>query len=368
MAVGVAIGRNTHTVVVVNGKVEETKKSDIPNSQEGVEEVRKILQDLGENEVAFAGNRRWALPFACALVDQGVDCFYYVFKTERGKRGRTGNMANVLAKALQSGVKPKPFFREQPRKPAPEEMPGSYRVALEYLNAADRVRKLKHHLLDCLAVLFPEAVKAGKISRRTKAGMEMLPVPRPQPPGIFTKRMRLVLENPDPFQLEDEQGVPPEVREFARKSLGRYIPLELRRKTLNDHRIFLAQYDHHVALKEAKMEEVRRIAAQHPLFELFDGRDTISLLIAFLGWRTWLGKRGWRGVRRFCGLDVSCIDSKGNPRISRVRPEIRQYLFLLKKTKKGGEITNGVEGRVKQLERLLKYLWNNGLKWSPVTV
>ena len=72
-------------------------------------------------------------------------------------------------------------------------------------------------------------------------------------------------------------------------------------------------------------------------------------------------------MRRYAGLDVSRLDSTGKFRTSRVRTEIRQYLYLLTTmTKEGRETVAGRKGKNKRLEHLLKQLRHRGLRDNSI--
>lgn len=366
MLIGIGVGRSTHTLVRVDG-TGRVEQSFIPNCLAGVEKVVEVLaDDEAEKKVAFLGNHRWAMPFAYALKERGIQCFYFPIKMERGSRGRIGGVVKVLGTALMSNIRPRPFFQERKIWMAPEQESRTYRLASEYLQVANEVREAKHHVLDGLSILFPELVPAGTTSKVVKGKRVDLPLPQPQPPGLFTKRMMPVLAKPDPLKLSEDPLVPWTVRELARKSLGRYLPKDLREQTMAGHQQALINYYQQVEYKEGKLQALKEAVSQHRLVQIFGEGDIISVVVAFLGWRAW---PYWRELRRFCGLDVSRIDSKGRPRISRVRPEIRQYLYLLAiRTKIGREVTKDVKRRVKKIERLLKYLWKEELKEPALMV
>lgn len=361
----ISVGKQTHTLtrLVLREKGPTPIQTYVANSIEGVDEISKAISQNGdEPKVAFVGNWRWAAPIAFALENRSINTFYYRIKQERGARGRIGNVSKLAVKLLSSGVAPSPFFRQrQPEDKAQPELPTIYQMADEYLAEANFVREFKHRILNCLAITFPEVVKAGTTFKVVQGNMIPLPVPSPQPPDLFTKKMRIVLEHPDPDWLAIiENKVPSEVKELAKKSLARFVPSEIRQEALANCSGYLKEYEAHLVLKEEKMAVLREALKDHSLVKLFGGGDFATVVAAYLGWRQW---PNFRELRRFCGLDVSRIDSKGKPRISRVRPNIRQYLFLLGiMTKKGRKITGGTKKRVKKIERLLKYCWNACLK------
>ena len=365
MKLGIAVGRNTHTLVTTgDGKA---RKEYLANDHVGLAKALEHIRTGGYKEITFLGNRRWATPFACALRANGIECRYLAVQT-RGERGAKGNVGSLLAKLLESEIKGRPFFTErvesQPKTTGPEQMPATYRLALEYLDATNQVRRLKHHVLDCLAVLFPEVVKAGKTEVGRGETSVALPIPEPQPPDVFGKKMRVVFEDPNPESLAERKDVPEAVRMLAQKSLGKFVPADLRKKTGEDLTSHLATYDKAVVLKESKIVELRERIQKHPLADQFSGGDLITVLLGLLGWRAW---PHWRELRRYAGLDVSRLDSTGKFRTSRVRTEIRQYLYLLTTmTKEGRETVAGRKGKNKRLEHLLKQLRHRGLRDNSI--
>jgi hypothetical protein len=356
---GIVIG-GVHTVLVKKDK--EWQKFLVPNSIHGVKKVIELLN--GQKEVVFIGNRRWGTTFALALSSFGIEPLYYPLSIKG--RGRVGALSKVFVSLVERQVKPKRFFEKYEKKEEfnpsfnPSEI-DSYRLALEYIQATNEVREAKHHLLDHLRVLFPEIVPIKTISQEKRGATILLPVK--SVPDIFTKKMERVLWNPAPEFLATEDDLPEEIRELARGSLGRYLPYDLKEKTLVSYKEALRNYFEQVNVKGRKLQELRDRVKNHRLVKIFNQSESICVLVGLLGWRTW---PNWRELRRFAGLDVSRIDSKGRPRISRLRPEIRQYLFLLLKTNLGKRLTKDVKGRVKKIERMLKYLWKEELK-NPVT-
>lgn len=361
--IGVGVGKQTHTLVLISRNEDNTLSCDteyIANSIAGLDHITILAWDNPEAKVIFVGNKRWATPLAYGLRDNDIEPLYFPIAQERGSRGKKGKVATLLVKALGSGVQPKAFFRERKNHTA-EELSVSYRLASEYVTVANEVREAKHHLLDGFAILFPEAVKAGTTIQKNGQGEETdLPVPQPQPPDLFTKKMRSALANPVPRELENDLSVPSVIRELASKSLGKYVPVDLARKTLEDHRDHIRQYDAYTKLKDEKITELKKLVVDHPLTKVMGDGDVAAVIIGFLGWQQW---EKWRHLRHFCGLDVSVVDAKGKAHISRVRPSIRQYLYLFATlTTLGKQVTAGKKGKVKKIEALLKYLYQNGLK------
>jgi len=365
---GIGIGRNTHTLVAVSqedGQEFEAVEQYVPNDYSGAMDAVEIISANGNpKQVVFTGNIRWGTPFAAMLREQGIEPLYCRFMAERGKRGRVGNVANSLVTILTTGVRSRPYFLQKQTvlEDEAEKLPHTYRVALEYLEATDQVRQAKHHVLDGLVILFPEAVK----SEGKEVDGAALPVPEPQPPGLFTKKMEKVLANPDPFALECDLEVPDAISTLAARSLGRWVPKDFRAQVAATYRRDLANYYSQARRKEEKLAELRELMAEHPLVVEYGGGDTITVVAALIGWRMW---PHWRELRRYCGLDVSRLDSMGKPRISRVRPQIRQYLYLfMSMTTAGKEIAARVANvredgtkrthlRVKRLEKVLKTFW-----------
>lgn len=369
---GIGIGRSTHTLVTVHqedGQEPDVEEQYIPNDLSGVVDVAKVVFGNGSiSEVVFTGNIRWGTPFAAALKGEGIEPYYYRFQAERGKRGRVGNVAKSLMQILTTGVRSRPYFlqKQEAGLDGEEKLPSTVRIAREYLDATDQVRTAKHHVLDGLVILFPEAVKSETTEKRDGT---VLPVPEPQPPGLFTKKMEPVLANPDPFELTTDEDVPEAIRTLAKCSLGRWVSQDFRAQVSENYRRDLRNYYTQLARKEAKTEELCELMAGHPLVIMYGGGDIIVVVAALIGWRMWPKKSGWRELRHYCGLDVSRLDSMGKPRISRVRPEIRQYLYLFMSMTKAGreiaaEVTNVREDgtrrphlRVKRIEKVLKTFW-----------
>ena len=234
-----------------------------------------------------------------------------------------------------------------------------------------------------MALLFPEVIRVGS----PKPGD---PVVQPQPPDIFRKKMRVVLEDPFPERLTRGDHIPEPVRILARKSLARKIPIERRKLEADGLPDLLAHYDRWVKTKSEVVKALRLHYREHPAVkDDFGEGDLIVVLLALLAWKEdWR----WREVRRFCGLDVSRIDGRGNDRISRRRGPLRQYIYLLgAMTGRGKAVARSIDHlltgkyeayehvadlpdeereafirakmkRVKAIERILKYLWNNYLK------
>mgnify|MGYP001569946533 CR=1 FL=1 len=379
---GIGIGRNTHTLVTFHQDAggDVVIKHHIPNDHSGVMKVVELVSgNNSPKQVVFTGNVRWGTPFAGSLKDQGVEPLYFRFLAERGQRGRVGNVAESLVKVFTSGAQARPYFLHRsdlsPEEMAAEEaerwadLPTSHRLALEYCEVTNEVRRVKHHVLDGLVILFPECVKSDKPG--TADDGDALPVPEPQPPGLFTKGMMRVLDNPDPFELENDPDVPEAIQTLAARSLGRSLPSNYRAQVMASYLEHLRDYRAQLVRKESKMDELRAMMSGHPLLAHYGDGDIMTVVAAFIGWRQW---PNWRELRHYCGLDVSRMDSKGKLRISRVRPPIRQYLYLfMTMTKVGREIAAEVETtrpdgtrrkhlRVKRLEHLLKALRQTCLK------
>lgn len=330
--IGIAVGRKEHQLILKNEKG-IMQLPPIPNTRQGAEKLIELLKSFSQNEVVFLGNWRWALPLACFLDSRKVKCFY--FPMQRGTRGKIGS---VLRQMMESNTTPRPFFTEKHFFLPPEGLL-PLRLVKEYLTLADEVRAAKHRVEDLMLCIFPELA---------------------QRKNLFSPKMKKVLENPDPFFLAVSPEIPYSIKILAQNTLARYIPPPLRKRALQDYQTAYQQLLEALKAKEEKLNEIRRLFASHPIAQMFGGCDTAIIVAAMIGWRKW----EWRQLRRFCGLDVTRIDSKGRPRISRSRPYIRQYIYLLTGTKLGREITKNIKGhaRVKKIEKLLKYIWQNALK------
>ena len=336
----VAIGRNTHTLVWK--EAEDFEEQPIANSEEG---ARYALQ-MRPDQILFVGNREWAIAMAHWLRTAGIEVRYLAKPTEKGSRQ---SMAKFARAALGSGITGR-FFFEEKRPSAQEEEHPWYRTAREYLSATNEVRRAKHLILSDLSVLFPEGVKPSLAEQK-----KGLPVPQPTPPDIWTKKMQPVLENPDPRILRlSRGGVPAEVRTLASRSLALSLSGEVRGRYEVLHKGHLANLRHWEARKIEAMERLQKMVGEHPMAADWPMSDSVVVVIGLLGWRKW---PHWRELRSFAGLAVTRLDSRGKPRISRVRGEVRQYLYLLAtRTKLGKELAGPAKKRVKRIERLLKEL------------
>ena len=351
---GLAVGRNTHTLVYDPSILEGSLGQEmIPNSSEGM----KRIVELYPRMILVVGNREWGKAFMYAVHAEceSIDIRYV---PRPSKKGAKDNMAKFLTNVLSSGIMGKSFFQE--RKPDPkngedasEEHPW-YRLSQEYNTATDEVRRARHLVLSTLSILFPEAVKPGQID--LKKGR---PVPQPIPPGVWTKGMRRVLENPDPFFLEDEAMVRSTVRELAKKSLGKHIPREKRDHYLTLHLEYLTNLDKWLRVQEETLGRLREAISGHPIMQIDPDSVTLAVLCGYIGWRSW---PSWRELQAFTGLLVSRVDEKGRPRIGRQRKMIRNYLYLMLGTKWGKEIVAAKDGvpidpplktKVKRIEGLL---------------
>lgn len=369
--IGLAVGRNTHAVV----ELRDDSKVETRYVANGGVDAMTLAHTLGERDIGditVAGNRRWVDLFCRRLEEFGIMTYYVPRKEERGSRGKKGNFAEFVKRALETGARRYRFFpdslRVAPMPASPEDNPW-VRAAHEYVGAANDVREAKHAILDCMVKLFPEAVRGKTPTKKVQKDTIELPVPEPSPPELFTKKMRVVLENPDPRILEKDASVPQEVRILARFSLGRATPADERANESANLIGALAKYD---AAQERKSERLEYLRAElngrpdlHAAIEEFGGGDLIVVTLALIGWRRW---HNYREVRRYCGLDPSRLDANGDLRLSRVRPFTRQYLYLLGiMTKRGKEVWGTFEKgtthtRVKGIVRVLKHLLNHHLR------
>lgn len=366
--IGIAVGSATHTVLWQGDPIlnpdNEWQTLLVPNGFEAIEQIIELEPEV----VAFAGSHRLAEPLAYALRDVlGTQTTIRYFPRQKMGRGVRENTPKFLRTVLGNQLIGRDFFGEKRIGigTPPEEHP-LYATAMEYHNATDEVRRGKHHLLSDIKILFPEAILPALAER--KKGK---PIPQPSPPDIWTKKMRVVLENPDPFVLADNNTAPPAIRALSKSSLGRYLPAEVRRRNTELHQEHLNGLRVWEDNKALSLERMRELVGAHPMIrEMFPESDSALVLCAFLAWKAWPGKRhGWPSLVRFLGMDVSEIDSKGKSRISRIRPAPRQYLYLLvTRTKIGKEIA-GEGRRVPRMERVLKHLWKQYLRyeWDPQT-
>lgn len=365
-AIGLAVGKSTHTVVMLNAD-KGTTKMFVANSQAGLESLLSILSERQERKLVMVGNSHWAMPIAHNLTKRGIEVLRCTLSTESTKEdSKVGSIASNLPAILRNpNVPMRPFFNPTKKgEVRTEQLPHSYRLALEYDKKSTELIRATLGIYDLLGILFPEIVPTNKTSIRQNGETIPLPIPEPKAPGLFTQKMRPVLENPNPRVLEKREDIPSAARKLAANSLSRNIPAKTRRETQKRYKQLLAKYDQALKEKEAAIEELKKNIGNHPLAELFNECDSIYVLLSFIGWRNW---PKWLEIRRHCGLAVTRVDSWGNPHIDRRRPEIRKYLYLLAiLTSKGKEVTQGIRGKpngkVKRIEKLLKFLWAKGLK------
>lgn len=371
---GIVVGRNTHTLL--RQKEGEFIESYIPNSREGLEKVAEEIINLKPSKIVFAGNKNWFLPLAYNLREKFGEeqIFYLSFKTDPNQRGKIGKISKLLRSSFVKGNYGRSFFDQKNLHIGPvlaekEKEPTAeiYRLAKEYHGAGEEVRRAKHFALNHLSLLFPEAVRVSQTGKRAK---EDLPIPQPQPRwNIWTKKMRPVLENPMVEELEQQEGIPSEIRTLAKESIARSVPLEIRQRELENLQKDLSHLDEWEKRKKRTMEKLKELVKEYPLVQDFGGGDLICVLAGLLCWRrSW---PIWRELRSYAGLAVTRVDGKGKPRISRKRPAVTSTLYLIGNlTTMGKEVSRnigeGVEDeeekrrklrRVKRIERLLKYIW-----------
>ncbi len=377
----IAIGRNTHTLVYSIGDNEIIEQA-VPNSSEAI----AAIQSVNADQIIVVGNYQWALPLGFALDSAGIPCRFVPKPTAKGKRQSMIKFAQVILGTQEYG---RPFPGEEIPRPKQsieqqeQDQHPVYKMGLLYLEATDGVRRLKHKVMSMVAVLFPEAVRPSMAElKKDMEGHYLKPVPHPIPPDLWTKKMRFVLQNPDPSMLRNTtEKIPDEVRTLAQDSLGYSIPLQLRAH----YQGLLDQYLTQLALAEthkkstmaALKESIQKLPVAMRLVALFPDSETACVLAAGLGWRNW---DNWRELQLFCGLAPTRIDDKGRRHISRVRGHIRQYLYLMAFLTTKGKLwsqvpkTKMVDGqevrvkylRVKRIKQLLRVLKVYALQSEPV--
>ena len=332
----------------------EATKEFVPNSYEGLISVCCMASENGVMPILMTGNKQWGTDFACGLMNRNVRVNYVAKPTEKGKRENLPKFAERILKA--GNVFGHPFSADKRPAGAPEVLHQWYTLCLEYHSATNVVREQKHLVLSGLARIFPEVVRPPYAEIK-KAEEKHLPFPDPLPRyDIWTKKMRPVLENPDPraWQSDARLGeVPAEVIALARKSLG----LEIRGDARAHYFILHSQH-----LSDLRAAEETKEYAYQALFEAVSGHSLVAgfpdsvmavTLAGFLGWRTW---QKWEWIRSFCGLAVDRFDGAKH-HINGKRPEIRQALYLLAtRTIKGREFSHDKTHRIKRIETVLREL------------
>ncbi len=357
---GIAIGRNTYTLVWYASSEPQEKElvatqivKEVANTHEGVADVLNFEPEV----LVVVGNKEWGKAFMFALHEACPRCVIrYVPKPS--KKGSRENLPKFLAAVLQSGITGASFFAERkPKQEGDTEDPHPhawYRMSHEYVTATDQVRRAKHLVLSTMAVLFPEAIRPSQDEIRKGRPMQ-----NPLPPNIWTGKMKKVLQNPDPFSLQEDASVPEAVRTHAKTSLGRSVPREKREHYMKLHREYYANLLQWLKTQEEVLGRLSEAVGGHPMMQIDPKSVTLTVLCGFIGWREW----SWRELQSFCGLAVTRVDERGKPRISRMRKPIRNYLYLIATlTKWGKELVATKDGklldpplktRVKRIEGLL---------------
>jgi len=371
----VAIGRNTHTVVYAPKKGEIIEMP-VANDHTAIE----LILSLEAKQIIIVGNYQWALPLGYALRNVGVSCRFVGKPTEKGKRQNMIAFARVILSGLEQG-RPFPPEQVEPKSENKEPHP-AFKAALLYLAATDDGRRTTHKVLSTLAILFPEAVRPSPAElKKDSKGERIKPTPQPVPPDMFAKKMRYVLENPDPSLLETTtEKIPDEVRALSAKSSARNIPSDVREHYQALHERYLLALA--IAERNKKMAfddmviAIRVLPAAQRVMALFSQATSGYVLAASLGWRDW---NSFRELVSFCGLAPNRLDSKGRRRISRLHPHIRSYLFMALATRFGKQFsqvakTIMVDGqevkvrhlRVRRIKALLRALQLYALKSEPL--
>ena len=355
-AICIAIGRNNHTVVRRTPAGEVTKEF-VPNSYEGLVSVCCMAENHGVTSILMTGNKQWGADLACGLMNRGVKVNYVAKPTEKGKRE---NLPKFAERVLVAGdVFGHPFLADKrpSHKTGEPEVPHHwYALCLAYHSATNVVREQKHLVLSGLTRIFPEVVRPpyAEVKQALEQG---LPFPNPLPRhDIWTKKMRPVLQAPDPRAWQSEvwlNALPAEVIILARKSLGLEISEEALAYYDELHQQRLADLRTAQETKEFTYSVLAEAVASHPLVAAFPDSVIAVTLAGFLGWRTW---HKWEWIRSFCGLGVDRFDGAKH-HINGKRPEIRQALYLLAtRTRKGREFSHDKTHRIKRIETVLREL------------
>jgi len=206
------------------------------------------------------------------------------------------------------------------------------------------LRQCKHRMINSLRIIFPELISLGN--------------------KLWGKKALEALEKSD-FAFFQHYGLELE------KSLASYVPQLEKDSAHKALRALLKELRDIEQREDASNAEIERLSSGHAIVEMFPGSDSARRLALRIGWRNWgFTKRDFRKLRGYAGLSVSRIDSKGNPRISRERPEIRKALFFLLRTAEGKRIITEAEERLgrekmkrpKRMEILLKEIWKRCLQ------
>ncbi len=318
----------------------------LPYSEQG---LATVLGMADGDVIVLAGNHSWAKPLAYALTRHGKEVRYVT--PRKAERGQILSQVKFLQNALARGVTGKPFTSEQyqPHASGPTEDAVAHPwVELDnrYVVVMNDLRRAKHRIINSLRVIFPELV-----------GLET---------KIWGKKALAALEDED-FRYFRKHGLDYSV------SLGRYFPEVEQAKARHELKDCLAKLRDVESDKARVNAEIDRITCGHSIVKMFDGSDSAKRLALLIGWRNWgRTRQDFRGLRKYAGLAVSRVDSKGNPRISRERPAIRTCLYFMLRTNEGKRIIEEAKARLgrelkkrpKRMEILLKEIWRECLQDS----
>ncbi len=355
-AICIAIGRNNH-VVVRRTDTGKFNKEPVPNSYEGLMSVYGMAIADKTMPLLMTGNKQWGTDFACGLLNRGVLINYVGKPTQKGTRENLPKFAERVLAAQD--VFGHPFSADKRPKPKGTEVPPPhewYSLCDAYHSATNVVREKKHFVLSALVRIFPEAVRPPYLEVK-KAKEKGTPFPDPLPRhDIWTKKMAVVLANPDPRIWQSDaraEEVPVEIIALAKKSLGLEISEEARGYYLGFHQEHLKDLHAAQETKEYAYQALFEAVSGHPLVAAFPDSVIAVTLAGFLGWRTW---QKWEWIRSFCGFGVDRFDGEKH-HINGKRPEIRQALYLLATlTAKGREFSHSKTHRIKRIETVLREL------------
>ncbi len=309
-------------IVVVEKTLRKTKNAtsylfiiseEVENNKDGVEFVAK--KDL--ERLIVAGNYRWGLPFVVTLRSQNPDLELWYHprpKIEVGQRASFDSVAiEIILKILvNKHVKLRKYFAHRKRvEQAVPSVPTTYILAKEYLDCTNKIRIVKHKIYHIIRLIAPELLEEAKkelLKHHVLTDYIFSELERRK--NDDTTLSYYVFNNNKDWYEEQVK----KLREFN-EELKRLIDnkndafKKLRSAVGNNHPFLIF------------CKKFKKRAGSVP--------DTAYILVAMLGWY-----RGWNyhKMSEFVG-----IATHGNPHISRVRPEIRQYIYLFMKGTKLGE-------------------------------
>jgi hypothetical protein len=324
---------------------------EFPADKSGMMQLLDLAKDHDDWTIVIAGNYNWAKPLASGLVRFGAEVRYVA--PRRAERGAVQSQVRFLKNALANGVRGRQFFGERHKTLFPPQN-GNEEIAHPWIELDNRrvvvmddLRRVKHWIINQLRVIFPELISL-ETKLWGKKAMEALVQGNY---AFFRERYELDYSD----------------------SLGRYMSGYDQEQAKTELSRLWGELATIVEQEKALDAGIKRVTGGHAIMSMFEDSDSARRLTLLIGWRTWgRTKDDFRQLRKYAGLAVSRIDSKGKPRISRERPSIRTNLYFFLRTSEGKRIIEEAAVRLgrevktmkrpKRMEILLKEIWRRCLQ------